>query len=174
MTNSPTARDKLRASLGEYDGRATTILTEAAAQYASGETYLDELVSLVADPEPLVAEAATWLVKHHLEGDIALTSDQTKVLLSAVGQLTTWGAILHICQLVRFLAVTPGDAIVLSEWLANQLGHKRPFIRAWSVDALCSLARDHDQLRPNAEQALAKAKDDPAASVRARLRNITL
>ncbi len=174
MTNDAAAREGLRASLSEYDGRATTILTEAAARFSSAQTYLDDLVSLLADLEPLVAEGATWLVKHHLENGETLSAGQTKVFVGGTANLTTWGAILQVCQTVRFLAVTPDDANRLAQWLSGHLDHKRPFIRAWSLDALCALARSHDLLRADAERALAKAKNDPAASVRARVRHITL
>lgn len=174
MTDGAAAREGLRASLADYDGRATTILTEAAARFSTGPAYLDDLVSLLGDPEPLVAEAATWLVKYHLEEGAALSPAQTKAVVDGTGQLSTWGSVLQLCQSVRFLAVAPDDAVRLANWISGHLDHKRPFIRAWSLDALCSLARSHHRLRAEAERALTKAKDDPAASVRARVRNITL
>ncbi len=86
--------------------------------------------------------------------------------------MSTWPAQLHVCQLVGLIAVPASSAPALASWLSSLLAHERPFIRAWSMSALSSLAMQHAEYAAQAEAAVETAKADPSASVRARARNV--
>ena len=79
---------------------------------------------------------------------------------------------MHICQSARFLPVDADQALVLAEWLRPLLTAPKPFVRAWSLDAflhVCALLPSHAGEGRMAREA---ALNDPAASVRARARNL--
>ena len=79
---------------------------------------------------------------------------------------------MHICQSARFLPVDADQALVLAEWLRPLLTAPKPFVRAWSLDAflhVCALLPSH---AGEGRMALEAALNDPAASVRARARNL--
>lgn len=155
-----------------------TVLGETEANLRGNPGYRDALISMVDDKEPMVASGATWLLKSCLEKGGALSARQTAALIAALpsGEGKRWSAALHLCQCVRYLTLTDAgskaEAETLWAWLAPLLHHTRPFVRAWSLDALAHLARAHDERRADFEAALQRASDDEAASVRARARQL--
>ncbi|MEM8644715.1 MAG: hypothetical protein AAGF86_00085 [Pseudomonadota bacterium] len=162
----------LLEDLRGYDGKAITLLSEAAAKHGGTPAYLSELVALCSHDELPVSEGATWLLKANLENGVPLPPAQTETLLASLGKITHWPAQLHLCQMLHALTVPEKHAAAMAGWLSGLLTHKRPFLRAWSMSALQSLAAQHPAFEPEAKAALKAAKSDTAASVRARARNL--
>lgn len=93
------------------------------------------------------------------------------MIVARLDAVPTWQAALHLCQTAQFLDFTPDQARQFAGWAARFLGHERPFLRAWSMDALHYAAAQAPELALLAERALSAAEKDKAASVRARARN---
>lgn len=163
---------RLRARLVDYDGRSTSHLTAIRSDLAQLEGYTDALIHLVRSDEGHDANAATWLLKQDLEAGGKLGQAQVQALLDAIEGLSDWAAQLHILQSLRQLDLPESRAQALADWLKPLLVHKRPFLRAWALDALAHLARQHDGYDRDFGTALEKALDDDAASVRARARKL--
>ncbi len=166
--------ETLKTRLLAFDGRGLSVLGEIEATCMHEGGYCDFLIELAGDPEGSVSSGATWLIKARVERGEALSRAQTMILFSWLASVQDWTAQLHICQSVGHLTVEPADAARLASWLTPLLTHKRPFLRAWSLDALCQIARDNSDYAEEARTALAAAAGDTAASVRARARNIQL
>lgn len=165
----------LRERLSAFDGRAMSRLGEAEATLGGDPAYTDALLALVSDAEGLVGSGATWLLKSFLEQGGALSAQQTEALIAALPQEAKgahWSTTLHLCQCVGYLDLTSAGATSLCVWVEPLLTHKRPFLRAWSLDALAHLARAHEDYRAPFEAARARASGDEAASVRARARKL--
>jgi len=167
-------RSILRNHLSAFDGRAMTILGEIAAQFEMHGEYVNYLVSLAGDPDDAVSNGATWLFKSFLETGGALSEIQKKELAVQTEDVRHWAAQLHICQSVRFLSLESKEAEKMAHWLLPLLEHDRPFLRAWSLDALCHISTQHPDFKGAAQQARQSGLVDPAASVRARAKNICL
>lgn len=163
----------LRIALSDFDGKATTLLGEAEAKFGSEPGYVSALIALSADHEGKLSAGATWLIKSALEQKRALSQGEVCALLDTLPDVTDWAAQLHLCQSVQFLSIPESHAASLAKWLDPLLSHERPFLRAWSLDALFRLAETHVQFGPEFDAALDQASDDPAASVRARARNLS-
>jgi hypothetical protein len=163
---------QLKDELAPYDGRSKALLLAIATQFAPQPNYLDCLILLLGQDQDRLHDGATWLIKHHLEQGAKITATQTQALLSQLEQVTAWVAQLHLCQSLRYLPLTPNQTPPIYQWLTPLLNHKRPFLRAWSLDGLCYLARIDPNLQPQANQALEQAINDPAASVQARARHL--
>lgn len=166
--------ETLRNELTAFDGKALTILGEIEARHNQEKGYRNALSTLASDPEPVIASGATWLIKHYLENGGSLTTYQIDQLLSSTPTMSDWMAQLHLCQSIKYLDLTKDEAVILIPWLDIMMCHQRPFLRAWALDALCYIARHHSAFLHNASVALATAKTDTAASVKARARNINL
>lgn len=164
--------ERLREQISEFDGRSTTILGEAEARHKNDADYLESLIALTSDPANEVSSGATWLLKSFLEGGGSLSDVETTSLMRQLDNVTVWDAQLHICQSARYLSLNGSDAAVFALWLEPLLAHRRPFVRAWSVDALCRVAVQSPKYKKDAQDAIAAASEDDAASVRARVRNI--
>ena len=178
---SSPAGTELAAALRDYDGRDTKFLKALADQYAASADYVDCLINCY-DAEPTtIADGATWLFLAWLrsdggggegDGEGGLTSPQVDAMLAKLPALSSWGAQLHICQSARLFPIDADQALVLAEWLRPLLAAKKPFVRAWSLDAflhVCTLLPSH---AGEGRMALEAGLNDPAASVRARARNL--
>ena len=160
----------LRDALGNFDGKAVSMLSEIRARHGGRKDFVSALVSLAADDDAPVSDGATWLIKNLLEDDVRLTASQTEALIDGLDAVTTWQAQLHICQSVQYLEVPSTLAGAFTDWLDPLLRSDRPFLRAWSMDALQQLASHNPTFSGRAAAALDAAREDPAASVRARAR----
>ena len=166
------ALQTLTARLAEFDGKAMTILGEIEAQLGGEPQFLRLCAALCNHDDANVSAGASWLLKSALDNGGVLGAEVVAEMLEHLPGEHSWGAQLHVCQLIGRLALSDGQAHVLAAWLGPLLAHKRPFIRAWSLDALVMLSRSHADLADSANRALAAAEDDLAASVRARARNL--
>lgn len=164
--------EDLRQRLVDYDGRAVTLLGEAEAALGADPDYLDVLIALVSKTQGHVASGATWLLKSALEKGQSLSGRQVAALCEGLSDQAAWDVQLHICQCIQYLTISGDCAARLVAWLEPLLHHDRPFLRAWSVDALYRISRQHPAYSDRFEQALAVAKQDTAASVRARARKL--
>ena len=176
-------KDALRDRLAEFDGRAMSLLGEAEAALGGEPGYIDALLALISDapdPKGLVGSGPTWLLKSFLEKGGARSAEQTQKLIATLPQEADgahWSTSLHLCQSIRYLDLSgAGSAALwvstLWVWVKPLLAHKRPFVRAWSLDALGHLAKADEGYRENFEEALRRASEDPSASVRARARGL--
>jgi len=164
--------DDLRTRLLEFDGVAVSILSEAQAVWRDREGFLDALVDLSFDPSGHLSDGATWILKAELEDGTELTPDRTEKLVSSLDSLTSWQSVLHICQMIERVSLSEPQAGRVIRWAQTHTGHKRPFVRAWSLHAIVVLGRAFPNYRQDAEAALAKGEADKAASVRARARRL--
>lgn len=156
----------IRARLVNYDGRSPSILSETAVQFRGHAGFPDALVQLAGDPDRLVSEGATWILKSELEAGRRLDAQQTARLIEQRERITAWQAQLHLCQLVHHLDVPDARRDALRRWLERLLEAKRPFLRAWALYAICHLPG-----KP-VVPVLDRMEQDPAASVRARVRQL--
>ena len=167
---------ELYRSLAAYDGRTTAELNTIRAALADRDGYLHSLITLSDSPQIPIADGATWLlldtVKHGRADGASLSPADMVLLLDKLSGLPTWGAKLHICQSMRHLPIEATHLPLLVDFLNPLLVEKKPFLRAWSLDALVHLASLDKSLQGKADSALAAAMQDPAESVRARARNL--
>ena len=163
---------ELLEALRAFDGKAVSILSEARARFGGSDDFLGELATLVASQEGSVSDGATWLIKNCAESGVVPGPEAVAAIVARLDGVDSWGAVLHLCQTAEYFAFTPDQARRFGEWAAEFLDHKRPFLRAWSMDALQRAARQAPDLAPLAEKALIGAESDSAASVRARARNV--
>jgi len=156
----------LRAELRRYDGGATATLAAMDLRFGTRRGYLDSLVTLAGDPERPVSDGATWMLKSALEAGRQLTPEQTARLLDGLDAIVAWQARLHVCQCAAHLDVPADRTEAHRRWLMPLLSAGRPFLRAWALDALCHLDGT------DCAALLERMGEDPAASVRARVRNL--
>ncbi len=166
------AVEDLRAELLEFDGIAVSILSEARARHRDDEGFLDGLVALFADENSTVADGATWILKAELEDGTVLPRVATEALITSLDTLSSWPSVLHVFQIVDRLDLNMDQAGRVILRAKTFTGHKRPFLRAWSMHAVVVLGRRFPEFSQDAEAALTCGEADAAASVRARARRL--
>ena len=162
----------LRRDLLAFDGRDLTALGEIAARHEGHLGYVDGLAALANVGDGHVSHGATWLLKAYLEAGGDVTQSHCRMLISKLDTVRNWASQLHLCQVIRYLRPNAQEAENIVRRLSPRLSRDRPFLGAWSLDALCHIAADHTAYADRAENALSSATRDPAASVRARAKNL--
>ncbi len=164
---------KLEALLLENDGSNVSCLSEARAACRSDPAFHDTLAALSFDARPKIAEAATWILKAETEDGLTIASSCVELIADALDAIPSWQAQLHICQAIEGFECTAQHAEKFTSWAEGLADHPRPFLRAWSLSARVFLAQQFPELRKASRLALRGAAQDPAASVRARARQLT-
>jgi len=164
--------DSLRAALLEFDGKALSYLSETRVRFRDCPDYLEQLVALAGDRTAHIDSGATWLLKDHFEQGGNLNVTLVEPFLQHLIAAPSWSAALHILQSVQHLDLSRIDALETFATVSTYTEHARPFLRAWAVDAMWRVAGEIPDLHARARQAIEKALQDPAASVRARARQL--
>lgn len=163
----------LAEALLEFDGRNTKLLEVIRDSYSDAEAPIDEALELCGSNDEIAQVGATWLLRAWLERDPSCEATHATKLARCLEALISHHAVLHVCQSIGALKISRGkSAETYATFLRQGLGHRRPFIRAWATDGLTRLAEQHPTYAAEAEEAVARALEDGAASVRARARNI--
>lgn len=138
----------------DWDGKRVADLRAAAdalepCDYAA-------LIAGCRGKDAKIARAASWVLKAAYDAgvDIPFPAD----VLTADPH---WETALHLLQSVQHAPVD-----LPPEMVVHYLNHDKPMLRAWALDAYVRLGG------PEAESLLVQAANDPAASVRARARNL--
>lgn len=142
------------AAFQAWDGKLVDELRAIAADLIPSDYPL--VLAACRDSDVITARAASWVLKAAYENgaDIPYPSE-------LLAKNLHWEVALHLLQSVQHVAVD-----IPPELIARYLKHDKPMVRAWALDAYVRLGA------PDADRTLAAAADDPAASVRARARNL--
>lgn len=165
-------RDRLASALLEYDGKTTTTLEVSLAELEQAPQAADVLLELMVSGEPVRERGASWLLKALLEGGVVLDRKRVAMLARSLEQLEDDWAALHVCQLIRFLEIPARNADQFSRFLERFVTSEHKFLRAWSIDGYWRLASSREIYLPRALELIARGANDPAASVKARVRDL--
>lgn len=165
-------REQFKSALYEFDGIAVSILSEARVKFRKDEEYLLNLVELSGDAESRISDGATWILKEEVSDGIQLPKNLSDKLIQNLPHISSWQAVLHIFQTIHLLNFSEDQIEKAIEWSKKYTQHERPFIRAWSMNAIVMLGRGYQKFYEDVELYLKNAEQDKAASVRARARNL--
>lgn len=134
------------------------------------------LASLCGDEDDNTQVGASWLLRARLE---QLAAEGEAVGAEFVAELARqlpairdpW-ARQHVCQCLGVLTIPARHALAFADFLRAAADAKPKFLRAWGLDGFVRLSWQHADLASEAEERLAAAEADDAASVRARARNL--
>jgi hypothetical protein len=162
--------DALTQALLDFNGKSTEVLEGFAAAHRPEARLIAELCDFAGGDDLNVQAAATWLLKRFGVTGAELSPEQNEALLRLLLQETSWLSRIHVLQMMDTLAAPSSLAAPLMEALAAQAIGANTFIRAWSVHGAAVLADQHPAYRERVLDLLARAEQDAAPSVQARLR----
>jgi hypothetical protein len=165
-------RAAIDEAVATFDGAHVAPLGAVAADMPATPSILDHLIDLCFASGENAQIAASWLLKNYLEQGAKLAKGQNVRIADGLPQVGPWQARLHFAQSFRWIdcgdSRSAETAQILSQWFQSE--HK--FLRAWACDAIWRLGQRYDPLRQLAIDTALAAEADPAASVRARARNL--
>lgn len=142
----------------------------AAAFEGLDASFVPELLELTEDENPKLQAIASWLLRRGIEGGLEFGRRDWQTWMSHLPALTQWAARLHFCQAYHSAAIPLSDSAraALEVWC----GGENAFVRAWAMSALVRDASLRGGEESRIESIVAQALADPAASVRARARQV--
>ncbi|MFK7741326.1 MAG: hypothetical protein AB8H80_13480 [Planctomycetota bacterium] len=174
----------LYAELAAYEGRGSLHVLEqlrderpaSAAVLRAALRLVRECAGAEGKRDSCAAEGASWLLLAWTQSEKGArwTFKLVDELLAAVPGCSGASVRLHLIRCLGLVPHAAEQALGAQELLCDGLEADRPFERAWCLDGLVRLAEQHPACAPVARLALAKGASDPAASVRARVRNLTI
>jgi len=131
------------------------------------------LAEAVASGSPVLARSGAWLLRRWIGENGRPAPADWELVVDALDGIKDWVARLELCRIIadhsELARAAPGE---MAEFLRDCAGDAKPFVRAWGVTAFQVLGRTHPAHRVEARRWLAKARQDPAKSVQARLRHL--
>lgn len=164
----------LQQALSGFTGTEISILSEARAAHRHAPNFLASVVALIAQPDPMLQRAGGWLLLESARDNTINPHDALDASAPHLAGVEDWQCALTLLQLADLIATPLKQPKDWARFATAHFTHKRPFLRAWAVNALCRLAAHHPEHLDAASRALTAARSDTAASVRARARNINL
>ncbi|WP_033068486.1 hypothetical protein [Thalassospira australica] len=169
-------------AISSWDGKSTVLLLDIYQAQAQSTDFANQLVDALQVPE--AQQAATWLLKHHLEqgGVIDFYG-----LNHALSEADLFGALmadanshLHLLQIMPMIKADLAFATRAQKHVWQQLidkGHqsRHKFVRAWSWQGEFELLRASDATAQHIAEYTSRvtaALDVEKGAVAARLRNI--
>ena len=164
----------ITTEIAKFDGKDTDILESIAARFSPDTATVQTLYGLAREDEPKLQSAATWLLKRIREDGWSFSRAQVDAVLALFDDVTHWEAKLHLLQMMEEFTVPEKRAVTMLNLLKGEgyLGNTNKFVRAWSYNGAAALATQHPALRREVAELLKAGRQDAAASVKARLRNI--
>ncbi|MHC4262325.1 MAG: hypothetical protein ACYSWX_07390 [Planctomycetota bacterium] len=163
--------DRLERLYSAYAEGGVAELAPAFEACALDEGVLDPLIEACASEARCVP--ATWILRQLLERGCELDPARTATLIRSLDRVSDADARLHLCQSMRWLEPSARNAEQLARFLRSGCEGDHKLVRAWSMDGFQHLAGHHPRYVAEARKWLARAAEDPAASVRARARRIS-
>lgn len=165
--------EDIQSYLENWNGKDIPYLKEAYPRIINQNDFLKQLAAWYPN-KPTIQQAATWLIKHHLEQKIALDRRETQLILSLF-PLTVddqnWQAQLHLLQILPLLEITSADLETLLPFIDRWCHSPNKFVRAWAYNGLAVAANHIPELLPEVKERFLLALEEEAASVKARVRN---
>lgn len=158
--------------LQNFDGKLVEPLEDLAEELATGTDDVDQLLTVASSDDAKLQVAATWVLKRLVESDLALSQQQTREVLRLLKQVEHWEARLHLLQMLDKLAIPSRKAAGLFKRLKQLVGDENKLVRAWAYNGLFVLGDQQPRYRDEVVELLQEAEQDPAASVKARVRRI--
>ena len=164
-----------RASLSEeiasWDGKSVAALQSTYERHCDEVCFVATILAHIADVQ--LQRAATWLLKKHLETGYSLGAADCRTIFGTLPLQEHWESKLHILQCVSYLDVPEDESAGLEKFLETCLESDNKFVRAWTYNGFNELSLRFPRYRERVDGMLAWASVSEAASVRARIRNMT-
>jgi hypothetical protein len=163
---------KVDAIFRTYDGRSVDPFRDVAASLPREDENVQMLLDMGSDECEQLRFGATWVLKHWVQEGVRLDA---RSVGRVIGLIADPGmppmAVVDLLQALPRLEIPSRQKKRLHRILLGYLDHSVPFLRGWAHNGLDVLACQWPEFRTEVDGHLGRASGDPAASVRARIRN---
>lgn len=171
-TADPEDLEAIDRAIADFDGRHVAALETVASRLDPSASVLRDLVAKCLSGDERQQTASSWILRRLLERGAKPPPGTLDRLIAGMGRTPGWETRLHLAQSFQWLEPSEAQALTAARVLADWFGSEKSFLRAWACDALWRLGLRHACLAAEARRIAALAEEDPAASVRARARNL--
>lgn len=168
----PDQSEMIDRAIAAFDGRHVASLDYLATTLEPSDAILRFLIGKCRSGGERVQTAASWIVKRLLERGARPAPAVLDRFISVMAGVDGWEARLHLAQSIRWIEPSEAQAMTAARILSRWFEADSKFLRAWACDGLWRLGARHPCLEAEARRIATLAEADPAASVRARARNL--
>lgn len=160
----------LQQAISHWDGKSTADIEAIYLHHADTPTFVAQLLPLIATETTQIG--ATWLLKHHVEAEHAITQAEINEVYRCLPQQVSWAAKLHLLQCLPAWRMPETAVPTIHTFLHHCFKEKNKFVRAWAYNGFYELARQHPKYQAETRQLLTVAAAEEAAAIKARIRHI--
>lgn len=160
----------IEQAMADWNGKSAEDITAIYDRYCQAEFFIADLIRLSS--QNACEKAATWLVKHYLEKRHRLEPGEIAELYKAAQNFENWEAKLHILQCIQYMPIAESEKNRVEHFLRECLMDTNKLVRAWAYSGFYETALQFPEYRGEAQELLAMAMQDEAASVKARIRSV--
>jgi len=163
---------KVDAIFRTYDGRNVDPFRDVAASLPRTDASVRLLLAMAGEDCEELRFGATWVLKHWILEGVPLDARSVGRFVGLIGDPEMPAmAVVNLLQALPVIEIPSRQAKRLHGILLGQIDHSVPFVRGWAYNGLDVLACQWPKYRAEVDGHLGRASVDPAASVRARIRN---
>jgi hypothetical protein len=162
----------LFSDIATWDKKSVGVIIGIYNRYSAEPEFVEQIVSLTANEK--LQSGSTWLLKHYLERHKQpIARHLVEAIYLHLDKLGEWEAKLHVLQCIEYLPVPEIYKKKTELFVLENIDDEVKFVRAWAYSGYYRLAEQYPDLRQRVETLLTDAlENDPAASVKARIRKL--
>jgi hypothetical protein len=160
----------IEQEIANWDGKSSSDIGSIYNRHSSVDAFVSTLIALSGKES--LQKGATWLIKHHLEKNHRLKSNEVAAIYKLIPKIECWEAKLHILQCISKMPIDEAEKKQVEIFLRNCLTDNNKFIRAWAYNGFYEISLQYPENKEETKQFFQMAMKDEAPSVKARIRNI--
>lgn len=160
----------LQQALMYCDASCTEELLGVYHHFNCSKRFLTELVDCLNQPQS--DQAASWLLKHHLEQGYLLDEPMSRKIVLHTMRVNHWESRLHLLQILPLVQIDCELTHNLFQHLKALTAESNKLVRAWAYNGLHQVALQYPFYKPETLRLLLAASESESPSVQARIRRI--
>ncbi len=161
----------IKQEIINWDGKSSKYITATYNRYSNENLFSSQLIEFTQQAK--LQKGATWLLKHHLECGWKIPSKEIAKIYKLLPKLEHWETKLHILQCIPYMPINKTAKKHVETFLRKCLSDDNKFVRAWTYNGFYLLSLQYPAYQEETQRLFELAMKDEAASVKARIRNIT-
>ncbi len=160
----------LKEEIRNWDGKTAGDILAIYHEHVCHRDFSHDLIAALS--EPPLQNGASWLLKEYLSNKNQLEATTIARVYHLLPLFDHWESKLHILQCMKFMPIPIDLKNELHQFLRLCLKDQNKLIRAWGYNGINVIATHFPEFESERDELLEKARENEAASVKARIRNI--
>ncbi len=155
------------------DDKSVEVLKSIYLENYNSSDFITSLLKLYQTETALQAQT-TWLIKYHIDAKNRFDSQQANLILSQLGELSSWASQLHILQIIPKLGLDSSQIERIEPTIRQLLKAPNKFVKAAAYEAYFEIVKCFPELAREFKLMCENALEHESPAVRVKLKRILL